>query len=127
MSQIIDTSIELNDYRQVTTLDGRDYVLRFLFNEREDKWYLSVADESDVSIVHGIKIVPLVSLLRKVTDARRPPGVLMARDMTGADVDFSAGEKIVDLDPGLNDLGGRVLLFYFAEDELVDISAITEA
>lgn len=121
MSEIIDTSIELNDYRQVTTLDGRDYILRFLFNEREGKWYLSVSDESDVPIVNGVKIVPLISLLRKVKDSRKPPGLLMARDLTAADAAFDAGEKVVDLDPGLNDLGegGRVRLFYFTADELV--------
>lgn len=123
MSEIIDNSTELNDYRQVTTLDGRDYVLRFLFNQREGKWYMSMADESDVSIVHGVKIVPLISLLRKVKDERKPPGLLMARDLTAADVDFSAGEKVVDLDPGLNDLGAGVLLFYFLENELVELPA----
>jgi hypothetical protein len=123
MPEILDTSIELSDYRQVTTLDGRDYTLRFLFNQREGKWYMSLSDESDDSIVHGVKIVPLISLLRKVTDARRPPGVLMARDTTAADIDFGAGEKVADLDPGLNDLGARVLLFYFPEDEPLEAAA----
>lgn len=125
MSQILDTSTDLSDYRQVTTLDGVDFVLRFLFNEREGKWYLSLADADDVSIVHGVKIVPLISLLRKVTDARRPAGLLMARDLTGPDVDFAAGQKVLDLDPGLTDLGagGRVRLFYFTADELVDVEA----
>lgn len=122
MSETIDTSTELNDYRQVTTLDGRDYVLRFNFNQREGKWYLSIGDERDVNIVHGIKVVPLVSLLRKVKDARKPPGLLMARDLTASDAAFELGEKIIDLDPGLNDLGGRVALFYFLEDELVPVA-----
>ncbi len=127
MSEIVDTSIELPNYRQVTTLDGQDYVLRFLFNQREGKWYLSVSDQSDLPIVYGVKIVPLISLLRKVRDPRKPPGLLMARDLTAAEADFSAGEKIADLDPGLNELGARVKLFYFVADELVPLATVTGA
>ncbi len=126
MTTVIDNLPGLPDYRQITTLDGRDYVLRFLFNEREGKWYMSVSDESDDNIVHGVKIVPLVSLLRKVTDDRKPAGLLMARDLTAVDADFSSGEKVFDLDPGLDELGERVEIVYFASDELVSIEEATE-
>lgn len=119
MPQVIPTSTELSDYTQVTTLDGRSYILRFLFNQREDRWYLNLSDADGVSIVDGIKIVVGFFLLRRVTDARRPPGRLIAKDLTARDADdIAAGDKILELDPGLTDLGARVKLLYLEESEL---------
>lgn len=115
MAQLIPTSTELADYRQVTNLDGRDYVLRFLYNTREDRWYLYLYDQDESPIVGGIKIVAEIDLLQRVTDPRRPPGILIARDLTASD----DAPKIESEDPGLNDLGqdGRVKLLYFTESE----------
>ncbi len=42
----------------------------------------------------------------------------MAFDLTSTDVDISAGEKILALDPGLNELGERVALLYFPSAEV---------
>jgi hypothetical protein len=81
-------------------LDGRAYVCVLRWNEREGSWYLSLLDADRVDIVAGVRVVVDWDLLRRVVDARRPPGVLIAVDTT------SAGE------PGLTDLGGRVLLTY---------------
>lgn len=120
MSQVIPTSTDLTDYSQVTTLDGRDYILRFLHNQRENRWYLNLSDQDGISIVDGIKIVVGISLLRKVTDVRRPPGLLFARDLTARDVvDFDAGDQTLEEDPKLTDLGARVTLFYFTAAEIV--------
>ena len=118
MSLTIPTSTERSDYVQTTTLDGRDYIFRFLFNQREGKWYMRLADQDDVPIVEGVKLVADYNLLKRIVDARRPPGYMIAKDTTALDVDVAAGEKITALDPGLPDLGGRVLLLYFTEAEV---------
>lgn len=116
MSQLIPTSTVLTDYRQTTTLDGRDYILRFLFNQREGLWFFSMFDEEEDPIVEGLKVVVEHSLLRLITDPRKPPGLLVASDDTAREPE--EGQKILALDPGLGELGERVVLLYFTEAEL---------
>ncbi|MFW6031645.1 MAG: phage baseplate plug family protein [Myxococcota bacterium] len=101
------TSSEVPNYRQRTTLDGRQYVLRFRWNVRGAYWTIDVHDSSDNPIASGVKVVPGWDLLKLVTDPRKPPGVLMAVDMTGD------GEA-----PGIEQLGRDVVLYYFDEDEV---------
>lgn len=88
-------------YTQRTVLDGREYLLRFRWNQRAAKWYLSIYDQNEIPIYEGIKIVTNFPLLGyRIVDARRPPGEIIAVDVTS------------DRDPGLYDLGSRVVLMY---------------
>lgn len=118
MSLRIPTSTTFAFYSQTTTLDGQDYVFRFLWNQREGTWFFSLFDADEDPIVEGLKVVVNLPLLRLVTDERKPPGVLLAVDTTAPEVDRSAGEKVLALDPGLEELGERVLLLYFSEAEI---------
>jgi hypothetical protein len=71
-------------YRQRTRLDGRDYVLDFSYNEREERWYLSFYDEAETPLALGIKLVANYSLLYPYRyDPRMPPGELNVADLTG--------------------------------------------
>lgn len=89
---------------QRSTLDGRDYVLTFQWSAREERWFLSVADESNDPIASGLKIVANVPLGRRVRDARWPPGWIIA---------LSENDEA----PLLDELGGRVVLYYYDEAE----------
>ncbi len=120
MALIIPTSTELSDYRQVTNLEGRDYVLAFVHNTREDRWYMNLADQDESPIVDGIKVVAEIDLLQRVTDPRRPPGKIVARDLTAPDPTDDQ-PKILSEDPGLRDLGGRITLLYFTEAEVEEL------
>jgi hypothetical protein len=96
-------------YTQRTRLDGREYLLRFSWNEREERWYLAIADEAEVVLVLGIKLVANWPLTRFYKfDPRLPPGELMVSDLTGTGTP-----------PGLDDLGvgKRCELTYFAVTE----------
>lgn len=80
---------------QRTTLDGRDYNLRFAWNQREERWYLDINAGDDTPLLVGVKLVtnwPL--LLGRHADPRLPDGELMVRT-TLRD----------DSPPGLNDMG----------------------
>lgn len=113
----IPTSLSLVSYTQRTALDGRDYLLTFRWNQRESKWYLDIRDQDAVDIVLGIKIVvnkPLLGTL--VTGEARPPGDIIATDLTTVPDDGK-----VAYDPGRNELGGRVVLLYFDEDEVAGL------
>jgi hypothetical protein len=87
-------------------LDGRDYTAHFAWNQREERWYLSLHDAEDVPIFSGKKIVGNWPMLRyKKWDERCPEGELMPQDLTG---DGSP--------PGFDELGEklRVELTYYA-------------
>lgn len=89
-------------------LDGRAYLLQGDWNQRESKWYLTIRDPETNETIHGPrKVVANWDLLRTCADARRPLGMLVALDVSGA------GD-----DPGFDDLGTRVILTYTAAAEL---------
>ncbi len=96
----------LSDFEQETELDGRQFLLRMVFNARNEGWYLSLFDANEDAIRTGIRMVLRWPLLEGVVDPRRPPGDLMLIDLENSDVD-----------PGLGELGERVQLVYLeAED-----------
>jgi hypothetical protein len=77
------------------------YWLRFHWNESWQFWTFDFLDPSKDPIELGIKLVMGVSLLQRVMDLRKPPGVLLLTDVDG---DGS--------DPGPDDLGQRCRLSY---------------
>lgn len=109
----VSTSLTEQSYVQRTSLDGQDYELTFQWNQRESKWYLDLRDQDGVDISIGIKLVANVPLLLRLTDERRPPGDLIAVDMTSANNDSK-----VSFDPGLLELGTRVVLLYFPIEDI---------
>lgn len=71
-------------YQQRTRLEGRDYVLSFAYNEREARWYLTIADEAESPIATGIKLIANWPLLRPHKwDPRCPAGELNVADISG--------------------------------------------
>lgn len=101
----VPTTPGLPFYTQKTRLDGVDYILEFRYNQREDRWYLSISDSEEIPILTGLKLVCNWPLLHSYQyDPRVPPGELMAIDLSGDDTP-----------PGLNELGDglRVQLTYF--------------
>lgn len=98
----------LSDWTQRTLLDGREYVLRFVWNTREERWYMTISDQDEVVIAAGIKVVADWPLNRLLTSDAAPPGRLIAVDTSGS------GEA-----PGLTDLGQRVLLAYVEAADIV--------
>lgn len=121
MSLRIPTSTELSIYRQTTSLDGRDYIFRFRWNQREGTWFFSLSDAEDDPIVEGVKVIVQLPLLRLVTDPRKPPGIILALDTQAEETDFSASPKTTAQDPGLFELGERVTLLYFTEAEVAEL------
>jgi hypothetical protein len=102
-------------YTQRTKLDGRIYVMRFAYNEREARWYLGLADDADEPIASGIKLIANWSLLYPYRyDPRAPLGELTVTDLTG---DGSP--------PTLLELGAgkRCELIYWTRAELEEIAS----
>ncbi len=98
-----------------TRLDGVDYVLSLAYNQREDRWYLSIADDEETPILSGLKLVSNFGLLfRHRYNPAVPPGELMVTDTT---TDKSP--------PGLLELGEgkRCELTYFEAATWAQIKA----
>jgi len=106
---IIPTSTreDVSSYTQRTALDGTEYVIAFDWNDREQHWYMDIADREGVAIATGIKVVCDWPLLRRCVDGRAPAGAIIAIDQSGSGAD-----------PGLTDLGARVELLYLDAEEL---------
>src|ERR1700733_16174280 len=70
-------------YSLRTRLDGRDYNLRFAWNDREERWYLSISDDQDNLLLAGIKLVANTPLIRYYhSDPNVPPGEFWVIDQT---------------------------------------------
>lgn len=95
-----------SSFVQSVTIDGVVFNLSFKWNARQEAWALAILDSEKVTIIAGIRIVANYDLLNGKVDARLPDGVLLALDMEGQGVD-----------PGIDDLGNRVLLIYATRAE----------
>jgi hypothetical protein len=100
----------LSRWQQNTTLDGRNYLLTFEWNQRDGGWYLALADAQGSVIATGRRLSTGFPLLREVRDARRPPGELVVADTLASDT------REPD-DPTFASLGARHVLVYLAAGE----------
>jgi hypothetical protein len=89
------------------TLDEREYSLGFKWNQRSEKWYVSVADAEGTQILAPVKLVADWPINLWAVGDDSPPGWLMWKDDTGQ-----------GLDPYLDDLATRGTLIYFTEAEI---------
>lgn len=101
-------------WSDVFSLEGADYLLTFLYNERENCFYFSLGDPTTdptatpVNVVDGMKLVtgkPLLTRWRGV-GSPWPPGEMFAMTTNGDDTIA-----------GLNDLGARINLVYISSDD----------
>lgn len=103
MTFVIDIEPVSAFFTQKTTLDGKDYVLSFAWNQRESRWYLTIYDHEDNVLQGAVKVIADFPLTRRIASSdTAPPGVLMAVDLT------DAGDP-----PTRDDLGSRVILVYY--------------
>ncbi len=108
-SLVIPTVQDAPYYTIRTRLEGRDYSLRFSWNERESRWYMGINSDDGVPLAIGIKLVSNWPLLRYYHfDTRLPPGEMMA---------IALGQD--NAPPGFDELGidRRVVLTYFPTTE----------
>lgn len=97
---------------QRTTLDEREYLFRFDWNGRENRWAMSLSTITGDEVCRGIKLVANWSILRRFRwNPVCPQGLLVAQDFSP-----QGGEP-----PGFYDLGKRVRLVYFPPDQVEQV------
>lgn len=92
---------DLPAFKYQIEIDLTLYTLSFTYNARIGKWFLSIGDQDGNPILQGVKLIVGWSLLRQHKDDRLPKGTLFCLDTSDQ-----------NLDPGLTELGSRVLLTY---------------
>ncbi len=96
-------------YSYSTTLEGREYLLVFRFNQREDVWYLSIYMPDQTPLVTGIKMLDGANLIQRV-DERLPPGRLFAYSRSRSNTTSGGLQEVSQK--------ARVVLAYVSSDEL---------
>jgi hypothetical protein len=103
VSEILQIPIPLPGYPlwdERITLDGREYILRFDWHDREACFYFDVLDVDRNVITAGIKIIQNWALYTRETAEASPKGNFLA---------YSPDKTI----PQLADFGLRSILLYF--------------
>lgn len=69
--------------KQNVNLDGVEFNLALAYNQREERWYLSIYDDENVLLIAGLKLQANWGLLfRHRYNTKLPAGELMAVDTT---------------------------------------------
>jgi hypothetical protein len=69
---------DMNDSFSKVTLDGKERLLRFTWNDTKGRWHFGVYTSMREPIVQGIKLVPQFPVNLQYIDERLPSGVLGA-------------------------------------------------
>lgn len=107
MPQTITTSQVLPYYSQRVTLEGSTYNIILKWNERDSVWYMSLLTDENVPLMSGVKVVSDFPLNRREASSDGPPGLFVAYDTSEEGIDA-----------GFEELGERVLLFYYTQEEV---------
>jgi hypothetical protein len=105
---LIDTDTDALQFDQLTQLEGFEYLLQFMWNDQDLGWYMNLGDQDGNQIASGVRLVCGVSLFRKFTDPRLPPGVFTVENFSGTDADIAAP----------SDLQGNFSLVYITSDDI---------
>jgi len=101
---ILDTSIVESDYKQIVPLSGVDYEVALRWNGRDRRWFFSLSAMTGEKIISGQRVVANWPLTYPGKDLPYPPGIIMAM-----------GSEENGTDPGLSELGERVVLMYLED------------
>lgn len=96
-----------SNYEQIVTLDGIDYLLWLLWNDRSQHYFMTIRDADGIDLITARKIVVNIPFAVHDRIESAPVGQLWFIDTTGSGID-----------PALRELGQRVQLLYIDEASL---------
>lgn len=89
------------------TLDDIVLNFKFIWNGRDNAWYMDISDSINDPILQGIKVINGWELIARYTDIRLPQGALLV-------VSLNSDEEIIDR----NGMIDNYSLIYLTEEEL---------
>ena len=66
---------DMNDSVSTLSIDGKEYGLRFTYNDKYDYWSFGLYDKDDKPIIAMTRIVPNFPILHYYTDSDIPSGI----------------------------------------------------
>ena len=66
---------DMNDSMSTLTIDGREYTLRFTYNEKYDYWSFGLYDGNRDPVITMVRIVPNFPVFHFCTGADLPDGI----------------------------------------------------
>lgn len=96
------------NYDFKTTLEGLVYSFRMQWNQRFNRWVMSLSDGNDQPLIQGVPVLSGPIVLEQYVTEGLPPGAILFLDTSGENID-----------PGRDDLGDRVRMFYITSDDEV--------
>lgn len=66
---------DMNDSVSTLSIDGKEYNLRFTYNEKYDYWSFGLYDEGEEPIIAMTRIVPDFPIFHYYTDSDIPDGI----------------------------------------------------
>lgn len=94
-----------SNQEQITALDGVDFLIRLLYNQRSGAHYLTIRNASGDDLITAFKVVPDIPFAVHIVGEGLPAGQIW---IVGADI---SGEAV-----GLRELSKRVYLMYVDEE-----------
>lgn len=109
----VPTTPEFPDYEEVVDLGGTVYSLRFVWNDRDASWFLTVETTAGAVLVSGAKIRARWPVLARFRDPRLPAGQIVAVQ--------SSTRPGVPAEPGRLDLGADYALVFATTAEVATL------
>ena len=103
----IEVDEDLSSFKIRTELDSVAMVLRFDWNEREERWSMTIYDADETTLVAGLPLHVNLELIGRFEIDGLPLGGLMLYDASGQNEEC-----------GRDDLGDRCLLLYESSEEV---------
>lgn len=110
MPKILPLTPSLPNYQAGLSVGTTQYLINVRWNGREEKFYMDVLDQDGNAIRSGMALVLGTFIGRQEASADFPPGAFVLVDTSNE-----------GRDPGIDDLGARVQVYHFDEDELEEL------
>lgn len=108
--KILPLESNLPDYQFTTILDGVEVGFRLRWNDRASAWYMGIFDAAGDLIIDSVQLSLNRFIGIGICNDGFPPGVFFVFDNSGSNVEAT-----------LEDLGDRVLVGYFTEEEVLTL------
>lgn len=105
--QIIPTISDSPFFRQITELDGTEYLFEFRYNTNCERWFMSIYRSDETPLAVGLVLRAGIEYSSYIAQEDRPEGLL-----------YFVSTSAPDAECGIDDLGASFNLIYTTAEEI---------